>query len=86
MTERCWCWRNRRHFTPVVELMPPTQTAIVNTMEAIDRQISATADEASRAQTARPALLDANGGAVKNPTGVYTSNQHFTSVTSRPAE
>lgn len=38
---------------------PAIQTAIANTMAAIDRQISATADEASRAQTARAALLDA---------------------------
>lgn len=37
----------------------PTQASIADTMEAIDQQISATADEASRAQTARAALLDA---------------------------
>ncbi len=41
--------------------VPPlvTQASIANTMEVIDRQISATADEASMAQTARAALLDA---------------------------
>lgn len=38
---------------------PETQTSIADTMQAIDRQISATADEAARAQTARAALLDA---------------------------
>lgn len=43
-----------------VSVPPPTvQAAIANTMEAIDRQIKATADEAFRAQTARGALLDA---------------------------
>lgn len=41
--------------------VPPlaTQAAIADTMEAIDRRIAATVDEAARAQTARAALLDA---------------------------
>ncbi|CNG13502.1 restriction modification system DNA specificity subunit [Mycobacterium tuberculosis] len=41
--------------------VPPleTQASIADTMEVVDRQISATADEASMAQTARAALLDA---------------------------
>lgn len=39
--------------------LPEIQAEIADTMEAIDRQVQATADEASRAQTAREALLDA---------------------------
>jgi Restriction endonuclease S subunits len=37
---------------------PETQAAIADTMDAIDARIMATADEASRARTAREALLD----------------------------
>lgn len=41
--------------------VPPSeiQKEIADTMEAIDRQVQATADEVSRAQTTRAALLDA---------------------------
>ncbi|MFJ2571993.1 restriction endonuclease subunit S [Streptomyces halstedii] len=38
---------------------PSTQASIADAMEAIDKQIQATADEAAKAQTARAALIDA---------------------------
>jgi restriction endonuclease S subunit len=38
---------------------PATQASIANTMDTVDKQIRAAADEATRARTARAALLDA---------------------------